>query len=137
MKKEISLTILSFNFFLIDRLIKWFFSYFPEKEINLDSFLKFKISWNKDLAFSLPFPFDISLFSAIIIASLFYFLKKEKKLFFPLILIILGGLSNLLDRIFYNAVLDYLNLFNLSAFNLADLMIISGLILWAIFLFIK
>ncbi len=45
-------------------------------------------------------------------------------------LIITGGLSNLFDRIFFGYVIDWIRVFFLpfSIFNIADLMIFSGLL---------
>ena len=47
------------------------------------------------------------------------------------ILIIIGGLSNLIDRIQYGAVVDFVQIFignyRLSVFNLADVYIVAGL----------
>ena len=43
-------------------------------------------------------------------------------------LILLGAFSNLIDRAFYGATIDYLIFFNRSAVNLADGMIIAGLL---------
>ncbi len=44
-------------------------------------------------------------------------------------LIILGGLSNFFDRIFFGYVIDWIKIFILpiSIFNIADLMIIGGI----------
>jgi len=44
-------------------------------------------------------------------------------------MILAGGISNILDRIFYGYVIDYINIFSLSAFNLADLSIVIGSII--------
>lgn len=41
-------------------------------------------------------------------------------------LIIAGGLSNLFDRVVYGFVVDMIDFFNLSVFNLSDVMIMSG-----------
>ncbi len=49
------------------------------------------------------------------------------------ILIFIGGLSNLIDRIQYGAVVDFVQIFignyRLSVFNLADIYIVVGLLL--------
>ena len=44
-------------------------------------------------------------------------------------LILAGGISNILDRIFYGYVIDFIDIFNISTFNFADLLIISGSII--------
>ncbi|MBU0706990.1 signal peptidase II [Patescibacteria group bacterium] len=43
--------------------------------------------------------------------------------------IVAGATNNLLDRIFFGHVIDYIKLFDWSLFNLADVMIVVGLII--------
>jgi len=47
-----------------------------------------------------------------------------------LIVVLSGAVCNLLDRIVYGATLDYLKLLTLPYFNLADVIIISGILLF-------
>lgn len=47
-----------------------------------------------------------------------------------IILICSGAVSNLIDRIIYGYVIDYLNFINISHYNLADVLIIIGAILY-------
>ena len=54
--------------------------------------------------------------------------KKENLLFLGLILILLGGLSNFLDRLLYGFVIDMIHT-GPSVWNLADWMIAAGFIL--------
>ena len=64
---------------------------------------------------------------------LFYFQKEHKELSWPLALIAGGILGNLLDRIIYGAVFDFINFHFWPVFNLADTFIVCGVIL-AIFI---
>ncbi len=50
-------------------------------------------------------------------------------------LLIGGVVSNLLDRVFYGYVIDYLGLFDLFSFNLADGAIFAGVLMlgWKVF----
>lgn len=48
-----------------------------------------------------------------------------------LLLIVAGAFSNLFDRIFRGYIVDYFSFFGLNYFNLADLFIIGGVILYA------
>lgn len=69
---------------------------------------------------------------AVVLAMLVKACKnKENLLFASLLLIALGGLSNLYDRLTLGWVVDYIWIYPLpfSVFNLADMMIMAGCIL--------
>lgn len=67
----------------------------------------------------------ISIILAAIIAAFFIYLKIfwEK---LGLLLIFSGATSNIIDKIRFNAVIDYFSLFGFSKFNLGDVMIYAG-----------
>jgi len=44
------------------------------------------------------------------------------------LLIVAGGVSNIIDRVFYGGVVDFINIGQLPVFNLADVMISLGVI---------
>lgn len=50
-----------------------------------------------------------------------------------IILILAGGLSNVIDRFIWGGALDYLPFFSISTFNLADVAIIAGALLLAFY----
>ncbi|MDD3101877.1 MAG: signal peptidase II [Patescibacteria group bacterium] len=130
--KLILINILVLFFFILDRLFK--------KIALLDrtignSFFNFSLFKNPNLALSIPFNGILFYFLLIII---FWWLVDNliksyrtnnilKVLAFSLIFA--GAISNLLDRLEYKAVIDYLNIFYFSVVNLADLMISGGLII--------
>lgn len=100
--------------------------------------LGFEFFANYGAAFGLKMP--TFLFYSFL-ALIFYFLvekfKKELKrgdfqVIFALSLIGLGGLSNILDRIFRGYVIDYFFIFPASHFNLADGAILFGvgIVIW-------
>ena len=77
------------------------------------------------------------LFSIIVIVSLFIYLYK-KKIYTKLELIgysllLSGAIGNLIDRILYGYVIDYLNFYifnyNFPIFNIADCCIVVGIML--------
>ena len=51
--------------------------------------------------------------------------------------IVAAVLSNLIDRVFYGGVIDYISVFGLNTFNLADLAIVSSMIIIFINIIIK
>ena len=83
------------------------------------------------------------LFVAIIIWVLFFFIyvlsmkevKKNSLLMLGLFLMMTGLVGNLLDRIFYGFVVDFIPLRDWTTFNLADISIATGsaILLWYIF----
>lgn len=112
------------SFFILDRILR---------KIAIKGWINF--SPNKNIAFGIPCP-DFILYPLLIF--IFYFVvsslisayqKENTGDFFAFALIFLGALSNVLDRINYSFIIDYLNLFSLSAINLADLMISAGIII--------
>lgn len=48
-------------------------------------------------------------------------------------LVLGGGVSNILDRIFYGYVIDFIDIFSISTFNFADLAIIIGSIVLVVY----
>ena len=73
----------------------------------------------------------------IIIALLFYLIRNLKTdqifLKLPLSLIIGGALGNLIDRVRLNYVVDMLDftLINYPVFNMADVFVVSGVVIFA------
>ena len=115
------LIFLNFGLIILDRLTKW---------LVLDSDLLFKnpnlyfIFFNSTLLYFL--------IGAVMILLCFLFFRNWQKgnviLATGLSLIILGGVSNLFDRIYFGYVIDWIRVFFLpiSIFNVADIMIVGG-----------
>jgi len=104
----------------------------------IKDFLKINFYPNWGIALSLPVSrFIVYPLIALILLIVFFFLyinykKRNYFLIWGLSLIFVGAVSNLIDRIHYGYVVDYINFIGFfPVFNLADMMIIvgSGLIL--------
>ncbi len=139
--KFLRIVIVVLSFFILDRLLKiWFFSQ-PTKKFR---FLFFQLSLYKNdkIFFGLiPFNFLTIIFSLVILFYLVYWLfcfwrQSQFFSFFAGSLIFVGAFSNLIDRFRYGFVIDYLA-WPLNFFNLADLMILVGVIILAIELIFK
>ena len=100
--------------------------------------------WNKGIAFGLLQSEQIfyHLITAIIFLVIFFIcfliLKSEKKWEIIYFSMIAGGaLGNFVDRIYYNAVPDFIDLhykeFHWFTFNVADMCITIGIIFYLIF----
>lgn len=82
-------------------------------------------------------PIFIIIANFVFICTLIYFLIKNcktrgKLVKISLIMVIGGGLSNLIDRIFRGYVVDYIDItqiFNYPVFNIADICVVIGGIL--------
>ena len=139
MKKAIIIFIL----FFIDRLSKVYLLNLQSMGIDIDfyiyPFLNLYLVWNTGIGFGLAsmessiYYHLLTLIIALINIGLIYFLIKSKGLYAYLIAIILGGsLGNLLDRIYYYAVPDFIDLhignYHWFVFNVADIFITVGII---------
>ncbi|MFA6106180.1 MAG: signal peptidase II [Patescibacteria group bacterium] len=134
-KKMITFYLVVVFFIFADRWLKWLASHgAPDKKILLiKNFLSFSLSKNENIAFSIPLS-GPALEMAILIllaAILILVITKSRELgqktaFF--ILILVGGASNLYDRLSYGYVVDYFNLSFFAIFNLADAMVTFGVL---------
>jgi len=116
--KKITIGILAFaTLQIIDFVIYKYFNF---------SILNNSASWGVTL--SPTFIIVLTLLALLGVVLVNFFLKLHWP--FSLILIFSCGLSNLVERIFYGGVIDYINIKILPVFNIADLMItISAIIL--------
>ena len=123
-------------FFLFDRFLKVLaINYFSDSSLGLFSnFFKFSFAKNYNIAFSLPLSgWWLNCLIIVIIACLaFYFWQTYKnrnyyKTLF-LLFILLGAVSNLYDRFKFGYVIDYFDLEYFTVFNLADVMIVGGVL---------
>jgi signal peptidase II len=112
--------------FTLDRLSKIYILSQPSLKQSGDGL--FALHLNRNIAFSLPLPsFILYPIVGLILIILIYFWLKSFKikniLLWPWGLLIIGALSNLLDRIRYGAIVDFINLPWFTVFNLADVYI--------------
>lgn len=119
--------------FAIDRLIKHWLMQAPNLKPSF-----FTISKNFGIAFGLPlggafvYILIIPVLLFLVHLSINYFQKREGGFHLALVLIIVGALSNLIDRATFGAVIDYFDVKIWPVFNLADCMIVGGVGWWAI-----
>ena len=76
----------------------------------------------------------VTIFSILIIIVIILFLIREHKKIpniMPFTLVLSGSIGNLIDRVFRGYVIDYIdiNIFNFPNFNIADICIVTGVIL--------
>ena len=146
-KKNLIIFFSILSIFFIDRVSKIIVVNKSEKffqdEIFSSKFINLHLIWNEGIAFGL-FSFNnsstyqiITLFIILVIIILIVYMIKSKIIYEKIgfILIIGGAVGNLFDRIFYNAVPDFIDLhinnFHWFIFNIADIFISIG-VLWLI-----
>lgn len=114
----------------------------PYLMAHVTNFLNIVFTWNPGTAFSLfralgdNAPWVMIVATATIIAFIFYYLVRRAKSYerMPLILIVGGALGNLIDRIRFGAVVDFLDFhiggLHWPAFNIADTFITIGVLMY-------
>ena len=130
--------------FLSDRYTKnTIINKFNESAYYINDFLNFELMWNTGIGFGL-LKFDSSiiynlistLIAGVIIFLILLGLKSEKfdKIIFSLI--VGGAIGNFYDRLIYKAVPDFIDFhlesFHWFTFNVADIFITIGVILFLI-----
>ena len=135
--------------FILDRaskiyIIDTFSQINVSNNIYVNPYLNFILLWNKGIAFGLlqserMFYHIISVVILIIIFFVCFLIYQSKKkweiIYFSLI--VGGAIGNFTDRIYYMAVPDFIDLhykdFHWFTFNVADICITFGIILYLIF----
>lgn len=122
--------------FCFDQLLKYF------ARINFDytyylwrPWLGWEYYGNTGIAFSLPIPnWLVVIVTPVVLLGLIYWLVKifKKNIvgyeLLALCLIILGAISNYIDRVLFGVTIDYLRVLT-GIFNLADLMVVAGVVI--------
>ena len=132
---------------VLDRLTKWLaitqLQVLPGGELELwPGVFHFQYVENRGVAFGL-FPNSAWIFAAVslLVAAAIAFLLIQKHDRFPLWVrgamaaVLAGALGNAIDRIFQGHVTDFLyfKLINFAVFNVADSLVVVGLILIAVY----
>ena len=136
-------SLLVFLIFLFDRISKIYVINLDKKffgsEIYSSKFLNIELYWNTGIAFGLfsfseNYLYNLLTFVIVIVIMIVIFMIAISKDFkkYPLLMILGGALGNLVDRIFFKAVPDFIDFHiqNLHwfIFNVADIFISLGII---------
>ncbi|MFA5047991.1 MAG: signal peptidase II [Patescibacteria group bacterium] len=121
---------------ILDRWLK----YLAQISVSADGIalfgdlIKFKLFFNSGLAFGVQLNYYLILFFYFVFIFLLLwqwlasYLKDQKAIGLMWWLVILGAFSNLWDRLILGQVIDYLDVKFYSVFNLADVMIVCGVV---------
>ncbi len=125
---------------IIDQLTKQFaLKNFQNQNFEITSFFRLTYGENTGIAFGIPVPPLLLIFITIaLIAFVFYLVKSELKIKSSLtqiitVMIVGGGLGNLIDRIVQGYVIDFISLWSYPVFNVADIAITLGVLLAILF----
>ena len=131
--------IAAFVFFLIDRIVKIIFVEGYLGEIRLSDWLSLHTVYNKGVAFGLGYDWGFLIsFLGLLLFSYFIFLNikywvEDVYSNAAVGIVLSGAISNLVDRLWYNGrVVDYIDVSFYSVFNLADVAIVIGLVIFGI-----
>ncbi|MEK6948434.1 MAG: signal peptidase II [Nanoarchaeota archaeon] len=105
--------------------------YFKNKNINFLKYLNFNYTENTGAIFGILKNNNLFfiILTIIIVILLVYLIKKEKKYQLELSIILSGAIGNLIDRIIYGYVIDFIDTKIWPIFNLADMYITIGIAL--------
>jgi len=128
--------LLAMFFVVLDRFFKFLAAggYFDKSIPVVGDFFKLDLIPNYNIAFSLPLSgIFLNILIILIIIFLLYELlflgqRQEWSKVVLLTFIIFGAISNMLDRLWYGFVVDYLDLKYFTVFNIADVMIVGGVL---------
>ena len=144
LKENILMFFLIILVFFLDRYSKTFMlSNLNENLIYINDFINFDLIWNTGIGFgflssstSLIYNTISGVVGIIVIALIYISLKSDKFDKTAFSLIIGGALGNFYDRIFFNAVPDFIDIhygnFHWFTFNIADFFITIGVICFII-----
>jgi signal peptidase II len=165
MKKILILLSIIFGVIFFDQISKGIFLYLitggvplsgdawsvvpvPYLMANVTDFFNFVFTWNPGTSFSLfralgeSAPIIIVIATSGIIGFILYYLFKRAQRYelVPLALIAGGAIGNLIDRIRFGAVIDFLDFhiggYHWPAFNVADICIVVGVGLYILNLYL-
>ncbi len=140
LKENILMFFLIILVFFLDRYSKTFMlSNLNENLIYINDFINFDLIWNTGIGFGFLSSSSsliynaISVIVGIIVIALIYISLKSDKFYKTVFSLIIGGaLGNFYDRIFFNAVPDFIDIhygnFHWFTFNIADIFITIGVI---------
>jgi len=102
--------------------------------------LFFQFTSNQNIAFGLPVNILIfTIFFIVIFILMVYLLtktyqRKELLQFSLIVFILAGAIGNIIDRLRFGYVIDFIHIPFWSVFNLADIYIVVSVIIWMIYL---
>lgn len=107
----------------------------------IDGFIKLEKVVNPGLAFGINNSNKSNfLITLIVMCIVFHFIKEQKSRLdkntqIAIALVLAGGIGNLIDRLIFGGVLDYISIIDFPIFNFADILVVVGWVLLCIAVF--
>lgn len=127
--------IITIIFTLLDQLTKYLAGiYFKQPVVVIENLVSLRLEKNFGIAFSLPVPsWLVIIFTFLFLIFGGWWVSKEFNLQskiskFCLGLIAAGAIGNLIDRLLYGYVIDFIAVWRWPVFNLADSWIFVGVL---------
>lgn len=118
---------------LIDQVLKnAALAFLSQGPVNLSDYFGFEIYKNYGIAFGIPVPgglfyFAIFFFLLLLFAGKFLNLHRLSALqATSLTFLLAGAVGNIIDRLRFGYIIDFINIGNIFIFNLADAFIVIG-----------
>ena len=127
-------------FLLTDQILKWQAVHHWTQPNLISPYFGWQIFLNKGVAFGLPLSNSLTIIITLPIISLISYLfwkelaRKDplkQNLLLAWSMILIGAISNLLDRVLYSQVVDYF-LIGTAIINISDMLIVGGLVIYLI-----
>ncbi|MFH1284717.1 MAG: signal peptidase II [Candidatus Peregrinibacteria bacterium] len=139
-KLSVSMSVAAAAFIILDQLVKYFAAAnFRIPYALIKDFFEFRYAENTGIAFGIPLPSVLMMIlTALVLVFTAYFAVKELNMKsalarFAVILILAGGLGNMIDRVFRGYVIDFIGIWKYPNFNIADIYITVGVLLIIVF----
>lgn len=118
----------------IDQFTKSLIISCPDKKQVVASFFNIVLVKNKGIAFGMlgdiVSPAVFAFVAVAVVFSLLIFTNKTSYYRLPVVIIVAGAIGNVIDRLAYGAVIDFLDFhlygYHWPAFNIADIAIVVG-----------
>lgn len=130
--------------FVCDRVTKTFFVQYPDSLTTLwPQHLWFQLQFNYDMALSLPlipglyYALLVIVIAAVSVIGVRAVQRGHTIDYWFATLILTGALGNILDRIWYGGVVDFIHLqifsnWHSTIFNVADIVIVGSVFIWGL-----
>jgi len=122
---------------VLDQGSKFLIQFLVSQPIKITSFFQIVLSRNLGIAFGISLPYlPLLIFSSAVIACLIIYFLWFSRIFsseaLALLAVLGGGISNLAERIGAGSVRDFIAFSFWPSFNLADVAIVAGIILFGL-----